>query len=75
MFSLKTLKNRLVSCRKKKKADEKPYFLFLSSDKVFPFMYGLAQVNAVHGDFDLSDYIMFTKAVKVKHLQDQSLPC
>ncbi len=38
-------------------------------------MYGLAQVNAVHGDFDLADYIMFTKAVKVKHLQDQSLSC
>lgn len=37
-------------------------------------MYGLAQINTVHGDFDLSNDIMFTKSVKVKHLKDQGLP-
>lgn len=57
------------------KSEGKPYFLFLSSNQVFIFVYGLAQVDTVHGDFDLSNYIMFTKAVKVKHLQDQSLSC
>lgn len=50
------------------------YFFFLSSNQVFPFVYGLTQINTVHGDFDLSDYIMFTKSVEVKHLQDQGLP-
>lgn len=36
-------------------------------------MYGLSQVNGVHGNLDLTDEVMFTKTVKVKDLQDQSL--
>lgn len=36
-------------------------------------MYGLCEVYAVHGNLDFTNDIMFTKAVKVKHLQHQSL--
>lgn len=49
------------------------YLLFLSSNQILPFMYWLSKVNRVHGDLDLADQVMFTKAVKVKHLQHQSL--
>lgn len=49
------------------------YLLFLSSNKVLPFMYGLPKVYRIHGDLDLADDIMFTKTVKIKHLQHQSL--
>lgn len=49
------------------------YLLFLSSNKIPPFMYWLSKVYRVHGDLDLADDVMFAKAVKIKHLQHQSL--
>lgn len=49
------------------------YLLFLSSNKVPPFMYGLPKVYRIHWDLDLTDDIVFTKTVKIKHLQHQSL--
>lgn len=49
------------------------YLLFLSSNKIPPFMYWLCKVYRVHGDLDLADDVMFTKTVKIKHLQHQSL--
>lgn len=36
-------------------------------------MYWLPKINGVHGDLDFSDDVMFTKAIKIKHLQYQSL--
>lgn len=36
-------------------------------------MYWLSKINSVHGDFDLSDEVVFAKTVKIKHLQHQSL--
>ena len=49
------------------------YLLLLSSDQIFPFMYWLPEVYRVHGDFNLTDDIMLTETIKVKHLQHQSL--
>lgn len=49
------------------------YLLFFSSNQIPPFMYWLAEVYGVHGDLDFTDDIMFTKTVKVKNLQHQSL--
>lgn len=36
-------------------------------------MYRLSEVYRIHGDLDLTDDVMFTKTVKVKNLQHQSL--
>lgn len=49
------------------------YLLFLSSNQILPFVYWLCKVYRVHGDLDLANDVMFTKTVKVKHLQHQSL--
>lgn len=49
------------------------YLLFLSSNQILPFVYWLCKVYRVHGDLDLADHVVFTKTVKVKHLQHQSL--
>ncbi len=49
------------------------YLLFLPSNQILPFVYRLSKVYSVHGDLDLADDVMFTKTVKVKHLQHQSL--
>lgn len=49
------------------------YLFFFSPGKILPFMYRLSEVNGVHGDFDLTDEVVLSKAVKIKHLQHQSL--
>lgn len=49
------------------------YLFFLSSSKILPFMYWLSEIDGVHGDFDLSDEVVFAKTIKVKDLQHQSL--
>lgn len=49
------------------------YLFFFSPGEILPFMYRLCEVNGVHGDFDLTDEVVFSKAVKIKHLQHQSL--
>lgn len=55
-------------------ADEKHmYLLFFSSNQIPPFVYRLSEVYGVHDDLDFADDIMFTKTVKVKNLQHQSL--
>lgn len=36
-------------------------------------MYWLSKVYGVHGDLDLTNDVMFTKTIKVKNLQRQSL--
>ncbi|TNN30168.1 hypothetical protein EYF80_059684 [Liparis tanakae] len=47
--------------------------LFLSSNQILPFLYRLGEVDAVHGDLDLADDVVFTETVKVEHLQHQRL--
>lgn len=49
------------------------HLFFLSSSKILPFMYWLSKINSVHGDFNLSDEVVFAKTIKIKHLQHQSL--
>lgn len=49
------------------------YLLLLSSNQILPFVYWLPKVYRVHGDLDLSNDVMLTKTIKVKHLQHQSL--
>lgn len=51
----------------------KPYLLFLSTNQILPLVDRLSEVNGVHGDLNLSDDVVFAEAVKVKHLQHQSL--
>lgn len=51
----------------------RPHLLFLSSNQIPPFVEWLSQVHTVHGDGDLPNHVVFTKAIKVKDLQDQSL--
>lgn len=62
-----------VSADDQKKKKKLINLLLLSSNQVFPFMDWLSQVYAVHGDLDLADDVVFTKAVEVEYLQHQSL--
>ncbi|KAF3846987.1 hypothetical protein F7725_004065 [Dissostichus mawsoni] len=45
----------------------------LGKGKVLPLLYRLSEVDAVHGDLYLSDYIVLTETIEVKHLQHQKL--
>lgn len=49
------------------------HLLFLSSNQILPFVDGLAEVHAVHGNLDLTDDVVFAKAVKIEHLEHQRL--
>lgn len=47
--------------------------LFLSILQISPLMQRLSHVKTVHGDRNLAYDVMFPEAVKIKHLEHQSL--
>lgn len=53
---------------------QRSYLLLLTTLQVSPRLHGLAQVDAVHGNLNLANHVVFGETVKVENLQHQSFP-